>query len=432
MTPGVGPGGGSPLGLGRGSQSMRFSNQHFNNVLISRTVWPAAFVLALLASALGLGPAFQQNGAKRNEPAQAVAPRVESTKPVILLTGFEPFGKKKPPNPSWEGVKNLDGQEWNGYRLVAKQLPVVWGSPLEQLESWIAQYKPVAVFSLGQGGVGSFSIESWARNERAQVADNHEQKPKAPTIVTDGPKKLDATIDALKLAKALAEKGYQINVSTNAGQYLCEETLYSLEYLKAARKVDGPVLFCHVPPLGSKIQKKVIDEAYVEEFTKDLLNTWRDVNQAPEPAAPQKLLLAQAGVAAAAAPSAREQEVKTFVEHYFKVWSDQDMDGYDDCFMTDACIQYIDGQGQLFTTPRQRFVASQREIHRRSSTRSIEVPETIEIRFEQKIARAVVYWKLTSGARIQKGYDHFTLKQERGQWRIVNLLFYSTSGNDGD
>ena len=124
--------------------------------------------------------------------------------------------------------------------------------------------------------------------------------------------------------------------------------------------------------------------------------------------------------------------MKAFIEHYFKSWSDQDMDAYDDCFMTDACIQYIDHQGQLFTTPRQRFVAGQREVHRRSSVRSIEVPETIEIRFEQKIARVVAYWRLNAGSRVQKGYDHFTLKKERGKWRIVNLLFYATSNNGRD
>ena len=119
--------------------------------------------------------------------------------------------------------------------------------------------------------------------------------------------------------------------------------------------------------------------------------------------------------------------MRAFVEHYFKVWSDQDMNGYDECFMTDAAIQHIDGQGQLFTITRPRFIASQRDAHRRSSTRMVEVPESIEIRFEQQLARAVVYWKLTAGARVEKGYDHFTLRLDRGRWRIANLLFYATS-----
>ncbi|APW63488.1 nuclear transport factor 2 family protein [Paludisphaera borealis] len=388
-----------------------------------------------LALAAATGRAASQDAATTVKAEQPAAVRAKSALPVILLTGFEPFGKKKPPNPSWEGIKKLDGQEWKGFRLVAKQLPVVWGSPLTQLEGWIAEYKPVAVFSLGQGGEGGFSIESWAYNRRAAEAeDNLKNKPSAADIVADGPKRFDATIDSLKLAKALAEKGYHVNVSTDAGRYLCEETLYSLEYLKSARKIDGSVLFCHVPPLGSKLTKtKFVTEDYVENFAKDLLETWRDADQNPQAAAPVAVA-AVAAVAAQPSPaaSAREQDVKSFIEHYFKSWSDQDMDAYDDCFMADACIQYIDTQGQLFTTPRQRFVAGQREVHRRSSVRSIEVPESIEIRFEQKIARVVAYWRLNAGARVQKGYDHFTLKQERGKWRIVNLLFYSTSDNGQD
>ena len=46
--------------------------------------------------------------------------------PVIVLTGFEPFGEKRPANPSWEGISALHDTAWNGHRIVAIQLPVVW------------------------------------------------------------------------------------------------------------------------------------------------------------------------------------------------------------------------------------------------------------------------------------------------------------------
>lgn len=360
--------------------------------------------------------------------AQSSAP--PATQPAILLTGFEPFGEAKPPNPSWEAIKDLDGAEWNGRRLVARQLPVVWGEPLERIADWAAREKPVAVFAFGQGRPGGFSIETLARNRRAPYPDNLGATPKTPNIVDGGPDSLPASIDAPQLVKALAAKGYAINASTDAGGYLCEETLYALEHLKANHKIDGPVMFCHVPPLGSKIRDQVVDADYVAKFVKDLLMAWNQ-SEADSPRVDPQLAPA-AAAQPAPAPSTREREVKAVIEHYFKVWSDQDMDAYDDCFMTDASIQYVDGRGQLFTTPRQRFVASQREIHRRAAVRSIEVPETIEIRFEQEYARAVVSWKLTAGDRVQKGYDHFTLKRDGGRWRIVNLLFYSTSDNAAD
>ena len=33
-----------------------------------------------------------------------------------------------------------------------------------------------------------------------------------------------------------------------------------------------------------------------------------------------------------------------------------------------------------------------------------------------KLARAIVYWKLTAGPRVEYGYDHFTLMKNRGKW----------------
>jgi hypothetical protein len=55
------------------------------------------------------------------------------------------------------------------------------------------------------------------------------------------------------------------------------------------------------------------------------------------------------------------------------------------------------------------------------------VPESIDIRFEAKLARVVVYWKLTIGStREVFGYDHFTLSKRNGKWGIVNLVFYET------
>ena len=97
--------------------------------------------------------------------------------PVILLTGFEPFGSDRSPNPSWESIKTLDGREWKGYKLVCKQMAVVWASPRKQLEGWIAEHKPVAIFSFGQGGKGSFCLESKASNTRTGL--HRQQGPKA-------------------------------------------------------------------------------------------------------------------------------------------------------------------------------------------------------------------------------------------------------------
>jgi len=338
--------------------------------------------------------------------------------PVVLLTGFEPFGPDRPDNPSWEGIKALDGLDWRGCKLVARRIPVVWDEPMKRLEALADELKPVAVFAFGQGLPGSFTIEALARNRRAPYPDNDGRAPAAPTVTVDGPDELRATADVDRLVRALVARGHVVRRSEDAGRYLCEETLYSLETLKKAGKLRGTVVFSHVPPLGGRVGGRPVDAAAVEKYVRDLLDAWGGPEKTVsiEPTAFQQ----------APSEQAREREARASVERYFKVWSDQDMRAYDDCFMADAVIQHVDARGRLSSLPRGRFVAGQRDAHRRSPEPMVEVPESIDIRFEGRIARAVVHWKLTAGARVEKGYDHFTLMLDRDRWRIVNLLFYST------
>ncbi|HET9835107.1 MAG TPA: pyroglutamyl-peptidase I, partial [Rhodanobacteraceae bacterium] len=42
--------------------------------------------------------------------------------PVILLTGFAPFAGEAV-NPSWQAVRELDGEMIEGHRVVAVELP---------------------------------------------------------------------------------------------------------------------------------------------------------------------------------------------------------------------------------------------------------------------------------------------------------------------
>jgi pyroglutamyl-peptidase len=391
-------------------------------------------------------------------PAQQPAARDTTKAPVILLTGFEPFGKKKLPNPSWEGIKRLDGQQWKGYRLVCKQVPVVWGAPLEHLPGWISEYQPVAIFAFGQGGTGYFAVESRAANARAaKVKDNRGERRPMPTILEGAADVFDASIQCAMFVSVLSEKGYRTRLSTRAGRYLCEEMLYSLEYLKATKKLPGTVMFCHVPSLDTYVplnqsaieylQRWIVATAlfapvlpfdpaaryqritpeYVQSFVKDVLETWRTLYRGETPAAP-------AVRSARGKEDGRQQDIKDikeFINRYFSTWSKQDMKGYDACFLPDAVIQHIDAKGRITTTPRVQFIASQRNYHRNSPVRTIEVPESIDVRFEKTLARVVVFWRLTAGSkRVETGYDHFTLMRHEGQWRIVNLVFYS-SAEDG-
>ena len=330
---------------------------------------------------------------------------VESRRQVILLTGFQPFGPDKSANPSWEGIKALDGVKWKEFELVAKEMPAVWGAPLESLSKWIAEYRPVAVLSFGQGGADGFRVETVANNRRGRALDNNGSQPTSPDIIAKGPSRLPATIDANRLARALTSAGFPTRVSKEAGKYLCEETLYTLEYLRQNSKDDLSVMFCHVPPIGTMVGSNQVDGLYVQKFVTRVLEEWRSI--ATE---------SKADLAAAEA----------HIRKYFKVWSDQDMQGYGNCFSRHASIHSIDAGGNMSLSSLKPFVEGQTRAHKSSLSKMVEVPEEIVMRSEGRLVRAIVRWKLTADNRITTGYDHFTLGKEGGQWKIINLVFYES------
>jgi len=346
------------------------------------------------------------------------------TRPVILLTGFEPFGENRAANSSWEGIQGLDGSEWREFRLVSRQMRVVWGSPIAQLTEWIREYRPVAIFSFGQGG-RSFRVESRALNQRGDGEDNNGSKPPESLIVTDGPMEYAASFDCAGLIERLAAKGYPVMLSDDAGQYLCEECLYSLEHLRAGGRAPRSVLFCHVPKLGAEIAGKPADAATIEAFVRDVLEYWYAMRQPAEDVT-KRGTKARATAYQPADPKKKEFDaVRQFVDHYFDTWSNQDMKGYGDCFAAAATIQYIDADGSISTRNKPDFLATQIEYQGKTKNPAEERPVSVDVKLEAKLARAVVYWKLTAGPRVEYGYDHFTLVKQDGRWKILNLVFYS-------
>lgn len=364
------------------------------------------------------------------------ADEVKTTKqlPVILLTGFEPFGEEKPPNPSWEGIAKLDGTEWEGHRIASMQLPVVWGAPLQQLENKVRELRPVAIFSFGQGYPGAFAIETKALNQRGEIPDNAGNLPPLPLIVGDGPTELASSFPFDSMARQLNRQGFNVRISARAGQYLCEETLYSLETLRRRTTPKPVVAFCHVPPLGSMLNDKPVDAGTIQEFVLGFLTAWNTVQNLPAEGTP-----AESAASTPAKPATVDEPTKTaapaspvnperaavekLVRNYFRSWSDQRMRDYADCFAENAVIQEVDG-GDVRTQLKDPFVAEQTNYHRIAVFRAVEVPVQTSINFEAELARVVVYWKLTAGPRVQYGYDHFTLVKVDQDWKIVNLVFY--------
>ncbi len=198
---------------------------------------------------------------------------------VILLTGFEPFGGGQV-NASWEAVKNLNGRTVRGYRLVARQLPVVWGQPLVHLKRLVREHKPVAVFSFGQGHPGKFYFERAPRNLRAPLKDNQDRLPPTRHSLKDAPRRYAARYPFAALQARLKKSGLPVAASTNAGAYLCEECAFALEYLRRRPRSKFAAAFFHVPPRLSPLKVKgrtvKCGNALLRQFARAVVDAWID------------------------------------------------------------------------------------------------------------------------------------------------------------
>lgn len=167
----------------------------------------------------------------------------------VLITGFEPFGGERL-NPSWEVVKQLNDMELVGARIVARQLPCVFGAALEALNAAIDEVQPVMVLAIGQaGGRTDITIERVAINvDDARIPDNQGQQPVDEPIVAGGPAAYFSTLPIKAMVSSMREAGIPASVSQTAGTYVCNHVMYGLLHsLSGQSEVKGG--FIHIPYL---------------------------------------------------------------------------------------------------------------------------------------------------------------------------------------
>ena len=192
----------------------------------------------------------------------------------ILLTGFEPFDGREH-NASWIAASALAQQNFPGVALRAALIPVRWGAPRRVLDPIVAEWQPHVIIGMGEGEPGVFRLESVANNARRERADNDGSFPGGRVIDPDGPSCRTASADCATLCDALTALAVPVRVSTDAGAFLCEELLYTLESMRDTQPTLNTVLFVHVPPFGTALEfrgrQRVCDEALLLEFAGLLL-----------------------------------------------------------------------------------------------------------------------------------------------------------------
>lgn len=166
--------------------------------------------------------------------------------PIILLTGFGPFGGERS-NPSWDVASNLDGHEFNGLTVKSIRLPVNCSRASKSVSSAINRLKPAAVLGLGQAaGRPVLSLEQVAINladPRAQ--GEREGSLQSRPVVARGPDAYFARLPLAAILRALKRHRIPAAISLSAGVYVCNTVMYSA--LHALRRRQNPVGFIHLP-----------------------------------------------------------------------------------------------------------------------------------------------------------------------------------------
>jgi pyroglutamyl-peptidase len=169
------------------------------------------------------------------------------------VTGFEPFGGAKA-NPSQRLVEDLLKKSFQkkfskiGIDLKAHVLEVEYTKAFNQLKDYIEEYKPEAVFTFGVAQKRKkICFERVAINYRSTShKDNSGEAPKKSKIIQDGPDGVFSNIaDLDEVSQKLNKKGWEVEVSLSAGDYVCNALMYEASlYSKEKRYLYD---FIHIP-----------------------------------------------------------------------------------------------------------------------------------------------------------------------------------------
>jgi pyroglutamyl-peptidase len=187
--------------------------------------------------------------------------------PTVLVTGFDPFGGDAL-NPSWLAAQALHGRQVAGHRIVAAQMPTVFGTALAVLRAQLAQHRPALVVATGQaGGRAALSLERVAINVNdARIADNALAQPVDTPVVDGGPAAYFSSLPIKAMLAALQQEGIRSEVSQTAGTFVCNHLFYGLMHelatQPALRGTRGG--FIHLPWLPQQGQPSMRLEEIVQ------------------------------------------------------------------------------------------------------------------------------------------------------------------------
>ena len=183
----------------------------------------------------------------------------------LLITGFSSF-PGAPRNPTEDMVETLQDHPAHGRSFRAVTLPVAWEGSFSTLREAIESAGPKTVLLFGlHRRTERLRIEMLARNRRELGrADALGAFPSGPAVL-DGPQSLPCSLPWTDIARAFRGVKVPFEWSTDAGGYLCNDTLYRLAHAAERLGVERFGFF-HVPLSDERVDDVAASEKMPEVF----------------------------------------------------------------------------------------------------------------------------------------------------------------------
>ena len=175
----------------------------------------------------------------------------------LLVTGFGAF-PGAPRNPTALILRHLERDrgrlERLGIDMRCVLIPVLYADVAPTLRQAVSQLRPDAILHLGLASRSrGVSVETRAVNRAGPLhPDAAGRVPSSQIIARDAPQWLAATYAASPILAAIRRERVPAHLSIDAGDYVCNATLYR-SLLDAAAPQVG---FLHVPSLRNRVQPK--------------------------------------------------------------------------------------------------------------------------------------------------------------------------------
>ena len=175
----------------------------------------------------------------------------------MLVTGFEGYGGRGI-NPAGEIAKSLHGKSIAGEPVTGAILPVSYAELPSRMSALIDNHKPAGIICLGLWpGEPMIRLERFGLNKNDFEIPDNVGILEREEIETGGPTARAASLPLEQIQMQLLKERIPTRLSSSAGNFLCNATLYTTLGLLERKGIKIPCGFIHVPYLPEQVAEIV-------------------------------------------------------------------------------------------------------------------------------------------------------------------------------